>query len=167
MKVMYFFLPLLFLIGCDVLPVTPSLPPETQEGAGTFGALVDGVVWRPNNGGQVFPLALAASYGSGSLILGAVNRDINSEIEFYLQDTVYSEGTYLLAKSKTPLFYVKYEKEDIRYFPNADNYGTLVITKLDTLDIGFVSGTFEFEAISEIDSTDTVRITDGRFDVRF
>ncbi|MEZ4827241.1 MAG: DUF6252 family protein [Bacteroidia bacterium] len=167
MKVMYFFLPILLFTGCDVLPVTPSLPPETQEGAGTFGALVDGVVWRPNNGGQFFPLALAASYGSGSLIVEAANRPIDASIRFALYDTIYAEGTYFLAKSKTPLFYVAYEKDNIHYFPNADNYGTLVVTKLDTLNLGFVSGTFEFEAISEIDSTDTVRITDGRFDVRF
>ncbi|MEZ4827245.1 MAG: hypothetical protein R3C61_13355 [Bacteroidia bacterium] len=139
MKVIFLFLPFLFLMAEPLQPGNPLLP--NQEGAGTFGALVDGVVWRPNNGGQFFPLVLGASYSGlpRGLIIYAVNRETDESFYFGLEDTIYSVGTYLLASNIYEGFYVKYEKEDIRYFPNADNYGTLVITKLDTLNIGFVS----------------------------
>jgi hypothetical protein len=43
---------------------------------------------------------------------------------------------------------------------------SLTILKLDTVN-NIISGTFQFDAINEEDDTDTIKIREGRFDVKF
>ncbi|MDX2250049.1 MAG: DUF6252 family protein [Bacteroidia bacterium] len=169
MKVMCFFLPLLFLTGCDLLgPVTRKLPPETQEGADTFGALVDGVAWRPDADGQLFPLPLAASYSGlpRGLIIYAINRAEDSGFYFSQSTVIRQEGTYPLIHDSNH-FWAHFRIGEKMYHPVGTDGGFITITKLDTVEIGFVSGTFFFDAVNKEDSTDIIHITDGRFDVRF
>jgi hypothetical protein len=45
--------------------------------------------------------------------------------------------------------------------------GFIDITALDTLNVRFVSGTFAFDFVNETDDSDTVSVTDGRFDLKF
>jgi hypothetical protein len=47
---------------------------------------------------------------------------------------------------------------------NPNNFMTIL--KLDTVN-NIISGTFQFDAINENDDTDTIKIREGRFDVKF
>ncbi|MDX1906371.1 MAG: DUF6252 family protein [Bacteroidia bacterium] len=159
----------LLLSACKIFgPVEPSLPPETQRGADTFGALVDGAVWRPQ--GSIYTIVLSASYGNGTLYLNAHNRDSETSFGFELYEIYKFEKTYELVHDPYKpegRSYINYTINNTQYNPTYIHKGYLTITKLDTTEIGFVSGTFYFDAVNENDSTDIIHITEGRFDVRF
>ncbi|MDX1906379.1 MAG: hypothetical protein SF053_05035 [Bacteroidia bacterium] len=157
---------ILLMNACDRPLFGPNLPRETQEGANTFGCRVDGEVWLPNN--PVFPyISRGASYGYGS-IRGTVRVFANNEdrvdgFDFYLEKLVFGPSRFVLSDTlQNPL--VGYQKNGEIYW--AQN-GELAITHLDTTQAGFISGTFWFKAVNRTDSTDTIHLTDGRFDVRF
>ncbi|MDX1906377.1 MAG: hypothetical protein SF053_05025 [Bacteroidia bacterium] len=164
---------ILLLSACDRPLFGPNLPRETQEGANTFGCRVNGEVWLPNN--PVFPyISRGASYGYGSIkgtvTMFATSDDQNSGFSFFFDKLVFGPSTFELPTNlyswgnKNPLVVhriVSSEYEPIN--------GFIEITALDTMALGFVSGRFEFDMVNRYDSTDTdtIHITDGRFDVRF
>jgi len=160
-------LPLL-LIACDREAPQPvdQLPPATQEGANTFGCLVDGEVFLPKND-DIFRLPVGASYGygsiSGSVRVFAHNSEESHGIEFAFYENVFNpQSFYLTDTTLNPR--VSYESNGMIYWANR---GKISITALDTIQDRYISGTFWFDAINRTDATDSVRITDGRFDIAF
>jgi hypothetical protein len=77
-----------------------------------------------------------------------------------------SDGKTLpLTKSLTPGMAAGFYGINLMsYQTNANATGELTITHLDTINL-IVSGTFQFKAVSK--GGDTVRITNGRFDVHY
>lgn len=179
---------LLYNCGPDNNPLKPTppqadtLPPITTEGLNTAGCLVDGEVWLPKPGGAFKPAIDCEYYprieGSDPRFWGALQLDLarhsNDSTEGYIQVAhgwIFDVADYSL--------YRNHDNPD-RYGGGGRLYGTprgsynttenpnnfLSILKLDTVN-QIISGTFQFDAINEDDITDTIKIRDGRFDVKF
>jgi hypothetical protein len=146
----------------DPQPAAPALPPITQTGAGTIGFRVDGQVWLPK-GSFHYPAALA--YYSGKMFYINAHRvggTTGDHFGIAINPLQPNATTFDLAERNGVV---------ATFSPINDGYrvikagaGTLRITRLDTV-AHIVAGTFEFEAVSATTGK-TVRVTDGRFDLR-
>ena len=152
-----------------------QLPAATQSGANTFGCLVNGKVFVPkgydDNGrpnphvqydydlnGQAY-LAIDArqfnnNISSGTIIISFVNFNSVGSYTINNQNFRYSVGwdPYLLNCSVSVID------------PAVTALGGGDITKFD-ISNRIISGTFAFKAIKS--GCDTVRVTNGRFDIKF
>lgn len=64
-------------------------------------------------------------------------------------------------------FIIKNNKDDSReLYYSYENSGQIMVTKFDTINTK-VSGTFEFQAFGVDNPSDTLEITDGRFDINW
>ncbi len=163
-------LALIILAGCcrkdDPKPAIEQLPPATTTGANTFGCLVNGEVWKVTST-STFGNRLVADWtvsdGLGIQLIennGAVSRWLT----FSLPD---SNGTALGARNY-PLSYIPGNNnvwgEIAGVFRDRRTLvkGNLILTRLDRT-ARICSGTFDFVMAN---GTDTIRVTDGRFDIR-
>lgn len=166
------FLLAIFLTACDgckhddPLPKTEleKLPPATQEGKHTFGCLVNGKAWvTATSTGAV------AFYQEGMLAIGAkitekqreqsIGLDLlasNLELRQYLLNSSSIAGAQFVDYTDTKKV-CNYKKEDLLK-------GTLTITRHDPVNL-IISGLFEFETVNT--ECDTIKITDGRFDLTY
>ena len=163
---------LLALYACDPdNPLNPdpgnSLPPLTMEGKNTFGCLVNGEVWNAYVEQDVF----------GAQKINAQYEILPDWEAFGISATKNIESENIYQVFILDIFYPKVGENsivfDTRVFTDFGNCGdyhldtlsthTMTITKLDNIDF-IVSGTFEFTVVNH-DCPDTLRITDGRFDV--
>ena len=189
----YIFYAALFLIiaittQCNKTNVDPDgLPPETQTGAGTFACKINGVVWKwkdsdyqsigssPKtrwsfdsnaNGGGLFI--------AGFRYLDGVNNDDLLTIGV---DSIITKKTFVLSPNlkNFNLIYTnsKSLKKDciqfgtLPFYDTTNNFyssGNLSITKLDQ-NSKIISGTFYCTIYQT--GCDTLKITDGRFDVKY
>jgi hypothetical protein len=154
-----------------------ELPPETQTGANTFGARVNGEIWVPQGFGIV-PTAplLEASWVLGNMYIRARNFSRSpreTEFEFYLRD-VTGPGTYTLnTTSSYPTlagnygYFVRRNLTPTNEFMTSAQYnGTVTITRLDTVNF-IVSGRFQFAAADIFGNDPPMTVSDGRFDIDF
>ncbi len=145
---------------------TKELPPATQTGENTFGCKVNGEIWLPAGGGGLKPaFSEPAYYFSSHGFFGfhvSNYRDFTSTEIFYIEiDSMFQVGIYAF---DSIVFNDTYRDENGNYFIPDPSLGSFFeITKIDT-DNNIVSGLFEFHLIS-VDSTESVTVTDGRFDV--
>lgn len=153
-----------------------ELPAITQTGANTFGCKIDGKFWVPAGFGVV-PTApkLEARIAGNSLYINARNfssSPVESEFEIYIQELT-GNGTYVLnAAPNYPSpagnygYYVhRNVTPDNEYITSSPYTGTVMITKIDSVN-RFVSGTFEFKAMSLFNASQSINVTEGRFDVK-
>lgn len=153
-----------------------KLPPATQVGANTFGALVNGQAFMPYSK-ALFASTYQCNYiftnGGYYFTVGASN-DNNYE---YLTNIML--GTTKLPIAEGQIFKFNNYNEDgkafgtysIIYSVTTNEYktnnivnGQLYISKLDQTK-QIVSGTFFYKAINI--KGDTVKVTDGRFDMKY
>ena len=154
-----------------------SLPEETQTGAGTFGAKINGENWGPLKAG-VLPTApiLEARFGAdNSVFINARNfsrTPIETEMEIYLKN-VTAPGTFELNTDTSPFpnqsaSYAYYVKRNVtlidEWITNKVATGQVVVTKIDVPN-RIISGTFQFTANAKYGS-DPISVTEGRFDVK-
>ena len=156
---------LLASMGCN--DDDSELPAPTQEGLNTFGCLVNGEVWRPQ-GNIGFP-NLDISYDPGSrggvmnLVAYKIADDQREDISIY-SDSITSEGRYGLGTGNRSWRSAKYLGQSCWYDEDTDYIeGELNITRLD-LSTEVISGIFEFTLAKP--NCDTVRVTEGRFDMK-
>lgn len=142
-----------------------KLPPITQEGKNTFGCLVNGKAFVVDNSSQ-----LTAIYQRRTLIIsGEIDRngmDKGISIIVYdealhvssynLTDTIKTNSTYS-DFSNYPDSYCQYESRNILD-------GKLIIDHFDTVRF-IISGRFNY--IITASNCDTIRITEGRFDMQY
>jgi hypothetical protein len=155
-----------------------KLPAATQIGANTFGCLVNGVAFLP--GGDTFSGAkVQCNYiylnNSYSLNVSASFKGNNgSETGIFLQtDSLpVKEGQTLNLKNYA-VPGMAFGSYDIFATPNFTYYetnstvtGQLTITHFDQTK-QIMSGTFSFNAVNTTNSSDAVKITDGRFDMLY
>ncbi|MEZ4827243.1 MAG: hypothetical protein R3C61_13345 [Bacteroidia bacterium] len=172
MKVMYFFLPFLFLTGCErETPQPPDpldlLPLATQTGENTLGFLLDGEPWTPN---RIFQGQYRKS--DSAFLVACENVEFDDEGENAGQG--FSIFTHKLAKagsyklSVLPSSRGSFTRlsDGCRYITFDNKPGNLSIDRFDTIS-RVISGSFTFMAISEDNCKDTLSITHGRFDVSF
>lgn len=164
-----------------------GLPPETQTGAGTFACKINGVVWKYNNPNYEFlstkPVTSwefdKSNMGGYLSISGLRYPDgINSTDLLFLQ-----ADSLLILKEKVINNYNgynfgivynnfiatvnqcdSYKTTSLDTTKNYSSSGKLLITKLDQTT-RIISGTF-YATIKQF-GCDTLKITDGRFDVKY
>ncbi len=157
----------------DNSPVNPvdSLPPATQIGAQTFGCLIDGKPFIPSRFGQnVFNTFLQNIDGEYFFSMNAPSPDtsisIGADRVENLQKMEYKlvspksgsfSGGLRIGLITVPETYLGVSTDDSRP-------GILTITKHDTQNF-ILSGTFEFTVLDN--DGKEIKITDGRFDVRY
>ena len=176
-------LPLLGMKKCEREP-SPifTLPPVTQEGANTLGFVVDGRVWRnygwlPYTSGESDNLrALYSSRSSTNFTLyaGQISRDVYENFSLSM-DSLAGVGTYQLTRKLVHganrrviqgLTFSRPETSESYGYPAAGSPATITITRLDTAQ-HIIAGTFTGTLKSLADTTKAVRITEGRFDVKY
>jgi hypothetical protein len=153
---------------------TYGLPNATQEGKNTFGFLLNGEPWTPK--GQVgvsANLAVNVDFGYKKGVFGitayryfsATNQDnfgigISDSLNFYTPP-------FSLPINKVGICRLLYSNGICNFF-NTDNSsyseGTITINKLDKI-LQIISGKFEVKIYSQ--GCDTIKITEGRFDMKY
>lgn len=153
-----------------------TLPDETQIGANTFGAKLNGENWGPLKAGilPTAPLLEARFSGDQSIVITARNfsrTPIETEMEIFLKGAT-APGTYLLNQTTArypsqTASYGYYEKRNInvedQWITGSEATGEVVITRLD-IPARIVSGTFQFTANAKYGSA-PITVTEGRFDL--
>jgi hypothetical protein len=174
-----FLLPLLISASCKKTvtppppPVAEQLPPATQEGKNTCGFLVNGKVWLPKgrvgNGSPNLKWWYDPTYRNGTFNINGYRYDKNEGDKFtsfvIAIDNFSSAGVYALNTSGRVTGYSDYNKNCIYYredtIPVNNNY--INITKFN-LQQGIIAGLFQFTLAKA--GCDTIRITEGRFDIK-
>lgn len=147
-----------------------KLPKLTQEGKNTFGCKINGKNWVPKGGGGfsgIPPTGGGFYYNKNTIYIRAYND--NESIQFYLKD-VFNAGVYLFNTTTLPMpdnlypeSYGLYSNANGTYVTTYAYTGKVTISNRDTIN-SIVSGRFEFTAVNS--SGKTVKITDGRFDIK-
>lgn len=193
MKTLIYTLSFITLIACnkDDNTETPQdqLPPITQTGANTAGCIINGKVLIPKNGSQaiggppIYGLNLVGGNNFNEPIIGddywqleiANKRDQNSAgIVLWIKDMQQGIGNYPINQSNGELYIdgpnnnqiiagIK-ENGDQKTYWSGNNSGTITITRFDYLN-GIYSGIFSFTLYNKDNPTETITITDGRFDI--
>jgi hypothetical protein len=146
-----------------------QLPPETQTGANTFGALLDGDVFIP----QGVPNLVQCNYqlinGERYFFVTGRMRDNTTFELFSLSITTNAkeivEGeTYSLIEEADGNATGIYGYNGDLYFTNGVESGEVTISRLD-MNNQIVSGAFWFDVIDQ--NGDLRQIREGRFDMQF
>ena len=155
-----------------IIDNTEKLPPATQEGKNTCGFLLNGKVWVPKgNSGRSNPrwyFDPGLNNGSFNLV-GTRTENIGdtSFTGFSLSFNNFSAGYYRINidSSKAGVFTNSKNYCSYWWLDTIKNHNSFVnITKFDTQN-RIIAGTFEFTLYKP--GCDTVRITQGRFDVKY
>jgi len=172
MKKIIGFLILYQLMACslweteEAKPLTEldKLPPPTQEGKNTFGCLVNDTAWVTKTS-----IDAIAVFQQGILqISGRVNSPFQSISVVVIEDNEPIElANYLLtnfAKSYSNASIALTDSTACIYEPINTLTGSITLTRLDRVNF-IVSGFFEFT--TALNGCDTLKITNGRFDIRY
>jgi len=150
-----------------------GLPPATQEGKNTLGFLLNGKPWTPKGfRGESSNLSLdyEPDYKNGGFNI--VARDFTNPITEQFIIGIIDSLNFLPIPSTISLNHhgllgVMFSNQECEYFSSdSDTYssGSLTITKLDVTDERvIISG--KFNATLYKPGCDSIRITDGRFDL--
>ncbi|QCX38097.1 hypothetical protein FF125_06515 [Aureibaculum algae] len=167
------------------------LPTITQTGENTFGCYIDGKLFYPRDGTgtldgfsgakglQLTGTGTGPNYISHDLDVGNFQggRPINFFV-LHVHDLAQNEeGEYLFKVSNfedgidSPGYthlYVRaydYRSGGFKWYGSTENSGSVIISKYD-IDNRILSGTFS-GILTEEGGTNTVEITDGRFDINW
>jgi hypothetical protein len=165
-----------------------QLPPITQTGANTFGCLINGQVFTPEGstwsgsnliaGNDYTYLSFPGGAYDGNIFsITATNKMNTSDItSIHLEfDSMYvTQGvTYTLGTPKAGKGYGEYIHvyssgnggANVQLVTSNTDTGQFILTRYDTVNL-IASGTFWFNVIDST-SGDTIKITDGRFDLQY
>ncbi|MCX8492427.1 MAG: DUF6252 family protein [Cyclobacteriaceae bacterium] len=159
--------------GCDLFgkkeepkPKTEleKLPPITQEGKNTFGCLVNGKAWVAATQTdavafyQLGTLQISGNLSQPARSVGITLRDEGIPIntgKYSLIPTIRTCSSAGLAINQFTT---------CLYDCSNTLFGQIEISKLDRKNY-IVSGTFEFSTV--VSGCDTLKITNGRFDIKY
>lgn len=162
------------LISCK--KEVTELPPETQTGAHTFGAKVNGSFWVPQGFGSL-PAndILEARMIGNDVIINARNFSSSpTETEFEIRlKNVTAPGTIQLnsdvvhpSTENSYAYYVKRNFTPINeWLTSSTATGSVTITRIDTIN-WIVSGNFQFNMLNIYNDPQPLSITEGRFDLK-
>ncbi len=154
-------------------PNPNNLPPTTQTGANTLGFTLNGQPWTPqgNNGTANLSIDFDSGINNGVFGISAYRIPSNGNREYFgigMKDSVnFYTAPFIISLSNSSLFRIRFENSNCSLFSNDVNTnvtGTLSVNKLDK-SARIISGTFN--ATLSTAGCDTIRITDGRFDMKF
>ena len=170
----------LTFFNCENNDPQDQLPPITQTGENTFGAIVDGNVFIPKDktgysapgGGR--PRGLNISSGDGIIsknyyAISAVNY-IDTDIYIYIPEDRPQQKEYIIqlspgttSISKTPDFPHIYCYINNRKYISFENSGSINFEVVDFTN-QVCAGIFYAKLKNENDENDLIEITNGRFD---
>lgn len=166
-------LPLALLLLCAC---KDDLPKPTQKGAGTIACRINGTPWVSGGtlrrGDSEYMRYTPGSQDGDFYLKGKrvkmSGNTTNTELRLYLS-TLTSTGVFQL--DSFPLKFGAYYDYDAKpyiyyYTDSGQHTGWVHITKLDTVN-RIISGMFEFTAADRDNPSQTVRVTDGRFDMQY
>lgn len=166
---------LLLLAACK--KKIEELPPATQNGANTFGAMVNGQMWIPQRFGpfNADNILEARMLGNNFFITAQNFASSPNETEFDIRIIgLTGTGVYPLnsntvhpASYLSYGYYVKRKLSPLNEWITSSTYtGSVSITRYDTT-ARIVSGTFAFTAGEINNSAAPLQVSDGRFDLRY
>jgi len=152
-----------------------TLPPITQEGANTFGCVINGKIYLPKGFEQnkpCFDMIVDPSFNDGSIDIRVFSKegDTNTRLNFG-SDSISNTGLFWVG-SKADFGYSIYSKRlsdnicetPYSYGEPSSKKGFIKITRYD-LTNRIISGEFEFHFVNpNCGIGDTIHITQGRFD---
>ena len=151
-----------------------GLPPTTQTGANTLGFTLNGQPWTPK--GQVgvsanLTVNVDFGYNKGIFVINAYRFNQTGEKEVFsvgVRDSLnFFQIPITIPLSRTSLYGITYRNNTCDYFNQDSNVlssGSLIITKLDKTS-QIIAGTFS--AVLSKMGCDTIKIIDGRFDMKY
>lgn len=149
------------------------LPPATQEGRQTLGFMMNGLVWTPSGISGLSPNLSADvdfAYRNGIFNITAY-RIVNGERQQFslgIQDSLnfYSIPKYIPVSPTTNGAFYFSKTPCVTFSRSANTYsdGYINVTKLDKIN-KIIAGTFNVTMC--LTGCDTIRIVDGRFDLRY
>jgi hypothetical protein len=164
---------LLMLSACD-----EKLPEPSTKSANILACKVNGKSWitdvsRSFSGKKVTLTHTYLFKPKRMFVLYAtrITKKENTSIQIGLED-VRSTGKQYFAFDTNPLdvhfsnyaSYSKYKPSQSDYVTNTHYTGSITFTRVNTIN-HIISGTFEFTAENTDGSGETVKVTDGRFDI--
>jgi len=176
------------LMQCSKTTVDPNgLPPETQTGAGTFACKINGVVWQYKDPNYEFLSTKPVthwefdnnSYGgilylNGLRYLDGINE--NDFLNIGLDSLNFKKEAIVIPKTGNfSVSYIIYKQalQNCSQYSSNPNYdtsnnfsssGKLNVTRFDKV-AKIISGNF-YCTIKQ-SGCDTLKITDGRFDIKY
>ena len=155
--------------SCKKEKMPDALPPITTEGKGTFGCKINGEIWIPKTQdeflGTNFNLYAAWEATPQRISVVASKRydDYAQEFAIYIYEPI------TLGVLDTSAIYMRYTDVNITIesYRNSryKHFTNFIISRYDKTN-RIVSGTFDGLLVKP-DNQDSIRITEGRFDVRF
>ena len=140
-----------------------NLPPETQTGQQTFGCIVNGRAWVPSVPFPLIRLGVSYYHGGFSVIAKLKKGSIYQAISIN-KFNVIQPGTFTLTTYNNSSDAQLYDfNSGCSFDTNAQNIGILEMTRVDSIN-GIFSGRFHFKI--GVAGCDTIRVADGRFDLR-
>jgi hypothetical protein len=194
MKTLLFFISLFAMTACSKNDDAPQdqLPPATTIGANTAGCLIDGKVLIPKNG--ISSISGSTSYGLN--VVSGINfynipygedyfsikfanlKDRGKSYWIYLHIDTFSDGAgdyvvgqsngeFYLDASNNPQIIARQTEDNIsgKTFLSSPNSGIITIKRLD-FSSRVVSGIFECTLYNKDNPSETVIISEGRFDIK-
>lgn len=174
------------LFNCENNDPEDQLPPITQTGANTFGAIVDGRVFVPKNS---FTFTPGSSERKGLQVLYGENfTNTNGDDKWIIKANNYKDTPEIYIyiyiptlKNNLKNHIVGISNADENFNPpNAhiyllknlgtsqyrsfNNSGNISFSKIDITN-GIYSGTFSVKLKNKDDDNDIIEITEGRFDI--
>jgi hypothetical protein len=150
------------------------LPPATQTGVGTFGCKVNGEVWVPRVELFVPEYDKSASLheknalGGGGISCRLLNTATNNFMSFGFGPTFFQPTTCYGGKSN-PICSANFNISPGKWYSTfeADSLSNWVeITHIDTVQ-NIVSGKFNFYMKNDQNVNEIIKLTDGRFDLKY
>ena len=160
-----------FFQSCEKRPIPDVLPEFTTSGKNTFGCYINGEAYIP-----VVRRFICCEGQPSAIITDYIGYPV---YEFNVstiravdeEDTVNDAAVRINimnpekeAEYKVNYAIVKYNKN--YYYVDPVKKGSVRILKLDTVN-HIISGKFTFKAYNSEDMTDSVSLTDGRFDLKY
>ncbi len=152
----------------------PGLPPATQTGANTLGFLLNGVPWVPAGNNGTANLSIDFDPGIDNAVMGISGYRITNTqgIQYFglgIIDSVNIKNPpYTITLSNTSLFRFRFYKDVNCYLLSIESEtassGFLTISKLDKVN-RIIAGSFDVNLYKI--GCDTIKITQGRFDMKF
>lgn len=152
-------------------PDSNGLPPATQEGKNTLGFLLNGQPWIPRGNSITGNLSIDFDPNFNEGVFDIVAYDFNSQTNEQFSIGVRDSLNFVSIPaiynlSRTSLFGISIKKscDYFNQLNDVQSEGTLTILKLDRTN-KIIAGTFN--ATLSKDGCDIIKITEGRFDMKY
>ncbi len=143
-----------------------ELPPITMEGKNTFGCKVNGNLWVPKGrlGQSAMLVQMQSSGDTIGINIYADDDNTTSGITISIFDNPNLKVNHPYSFKDQP-YHVEFSRVEngiVCFYENVVS-GSITLSKFEPNE-NVISGTFEFTVLSS-ECTDTIKITEGRFDI--